>query len=193
MDGSRDELVIRSFRVCFDLERRIFRVDRWRIPAPYGVPLAGLAYAALALVAVLVLQRLPVTGQLLGVLHPALRFVILPVGVAYVAARLRVDGRPAHAAVVSWLRWCTTPRRVAAFRPAGPAGAQLLADFAVAADERAGRYRRCVVRGPAEVTLRYPARARRRGRRLELRPAGERPLWRGKRIRLGRRQALRVR
>ena len=193
MGRPHDELVIRSYRLCFELERRIFRVDRWRIPAPYGVPLSGIAYAALALVAVLVLERLPVTGELLGVLHPALRFVIVPVGLAYAAARLRVDGRPAHAAALAWLRWQVEPARVVAFRATGADRVELVGDLVVAADQHAARYRRCVVRGPAEVTLRYPARARARGRRLELQQTGARPLWRGKLLRLGKRQVLRVR
>lgn len=188
-----DELVIRSYRLCFELERRIFRVDRWRIPAPYGVPLSGIAYAALALMAVLVLERLPATGELLGVLHPALRFVILPVGLAYVAAQLRVDGRPAHATALAWLRWRVEPARVVALRAAGAGRVELVGDVIVAADQYAARYRRCVVRGPAEVTLRYPARARTHGRRLELDQSEGRPLWRGKVIRLGEGQLLRVR
>ena len=89
---------IRSYRVCFDLERRIHQVDRWRIPVPYGIPLRGIAYAVTCLIGVVVVQGLPLIGTVLGALHPALRLVILPVGVAYAACQLRVDGRPAHAA-----------------------------------------------------------------------------------------------
>jgi hypothetical protein len=187
------ELVIRSYRLCFELERRIHRIDRWRIPVPYGVPLRGVAYGAAALVAVLLLQRLPAAGEVLGVLHPALRFVILPVGVASMLTRLLVDGRPAHAAARAWLALRLEPSRVSAFRAAQHPGLRLLEDVVIAGDERAARYRRSVVRGPATVTLRYPARAHARAREIELRAAGAGPLWRGKRIRLAGRQRLVVR
>jgi hypothetical protein len=187
------ELVIRSYRLCFDLERRIHRIDHWRIPVPYGVPLRGVAYGAVVLAAVLVLLRLPVTGELLGVLHPALRFVILPIAIAFALMRLRVDGRPAHAAALVWLRWRLDPFRVAAFRAAERPGPRLLGDLAIAADEGSALYRRAVIRGPATVTVRYPARARARARRLELRRAGGGPLWRGRRIRLAEGQRLVVR
>jgi hypothetical protein len=187
------DLLIRSYRLCFDLERRIHRIDRWRIPVPYGVPLRGVAYGAAALATGLLLQRLPITGELLGVLHPALRLVILPVAVAYALTRLRVDGRPAHAAALAWLRWRLYASRVAAFRAAEPPGPQLLRDLAIAADDGSALYRRAVIRGPGTLTLRYPARARARARKLELRQAGGVPLWWGKRIRLAEGQRLVVR
>jgi hypothetical protein len=79
-DGER--FAIRSYRVCFELERRIHRIDRWRIPVPYGIPLRGLAYAALVLAVVLVAVRLLLIGAVLGLLHPALRLVVIPVASA---------------------------------------------------------------------------------------------------------------
>ena len=184
---------IRSYRVCFDLERRIHQVDRWRIPVPYGIPLRGLAYAALALLAMLMLQRLPVLGQLIAAVHPALRLVIVPVGLAYAACRLTVDGRPAHSAALAWLGYRCVPRRVAAFRPAVASGPVSLGDVPMAPDESGARYRPGVVLGPAEVVLRYPATASQRGRTLRLTPAGGSAMWRGKRVvlRAGQRLVMR--
>jgi hypothetical protein len=187
------ELVIRSYRLCFQLERRIHSIDRWRIPVPYGVPLRGVAYGVAALAAVLGAGRVPGLAELLGVLHPALRLVILPVGVAFWLTRMRVDGRAAHEAALAWARWRVRPTRLSAFGAAEERGPRLVGSLAVAADDRAARYRRCVIRGPAEVTLRYPASARVRGRTLTLRGAGGEPLWRGKRVKLGHGQRLRVR
>ena len=188
-----EPISIRSYRVCFDLERRIHQVDRWRIPVPYGIPLRGIAYALLALAVVLVLQGLPLIGGLIAAVHPALRLVIVPVAIAYAACRLTVDGRPAHKAALAWLSYQCGPRRVAAFRPVAPAGPVALADIPFAPDEAGARYRRGVVRGPAEVVLRYPATASRRGRTLRITQADGRAMWGGKRIALGAGQRLVVR
>ena len=187
------ELVIRSYRLCFELERRIHSIDRWRIPVPYGVPLRGVAYGVATVAVVLAAGRVPGLAELLGVLHPALRLVILPVAVAYALTRMRVDGRPAHAAALSWARWRVGATRLSAFRTADRLGPRVVADVAVAADDQAARYRRCLVRGPAEVTLRYPAIGRLRRRTIEMRQSGEGPLWGGKRLSLHSGQRLRVR
>jgi hypothetical protein len=47
-----DSLTIRSYRRVFEVDRRIYRVDRWALPVPGGVPLRGMGYfaAAVALV-----------------------------------------------------------------------------------------------------------------------------------------------
>lgn len=185
-----DQIRIRSYRVCFDLERRIHQVDRWRIPVPYGIPLRGIAYAAVALLAVLLLQGLPLVGGLIAAVHPALRLVMVPVGVAYAACRLTVDGRPAHAATLAWLRYRCGPSRVAAFRAVAAPGPVTLADIPIAPDDSGSRYRRGVVRGPAEVVLRYPATAGQRGRTLRIAQAAGRAMWRGKRIALAAGQRL---
>jgi hypothetical protein len=47
---------IRSYQRIFRPERRIFQVEGHRLPVPGGVPLRWLAYAALALVGVLMLS-----------------------------------------------------------------------------------------------------------------------------------------
>lgn len=186
-------ITVRSFRVCFDLERRIHRIDRWRVPMPYGLPVRSIGYWATALFAVLLLGRLPVAGDLVGVLPAPLRLVILPAGVAYAMTQLRVDGRAAHSVGLSLLRHRLSARELVAFRPIACRGQVRLCDLQVARDEAGVRYRRAVVSGPAVVTLRYPARARRRGRALRVEQAGERPLWRGKRIALCQGQRLELR
>ena len=186
-------ITVRSFRVCFDLERRIHRIDRWRVPMPYGLPVRSIGYWAGALFAVLLLSRLPVTAQLIGALPAPLRLVILPAGVAYALTQLRVDGRPAHGVGLSLLRHRLSPRQVVAFRPIAHRGEVRLADVRIAHDEGGARYRRAVVRGPATVTLRYPARARRRRSALRVEQTGEEPMWRGKRVTLRAGQRLELR
>jgi hypothetical protein len=189
----REAIEIRSYRVCFDLERRVHKIDRWRVPLPYGVPLRGLAYGGAGLLLVLFAARLPLVGQLLAALHPALRLGGLPVGAAALLLRWNPDGRTAHRAILASLRLWLAPRRLIGFRSLAPPGATLLGDVAVAADERSCRLRKGVVRGPARVVLRYPVRGRGRGRTLRLEQAGGDPQWRGTEVELRQRQRLVVR
>lgn len=189
-----DGIPIRSFRVVFDLERRIHTIDRWRIPVPYGVPLRGLAYWAAALLATIALGRLPLAGDVVGLLPAPVRFVILPVAVAYALARVQVDGRPAHATVAAWMRFCASPRRLAGLRPVPRAGTAVrLGDVTVVPDERGARYRPAVVEGPATVLLRYPSRGLVRGRGRPALHISQLPgpaLFVGKRVRVGTAQRM---
>jgi len=180
-----DQFQVRSYRVVFALERRIHRIDRWRIPVPHGIPLLGLAYAAAALLAVLVLSGLPLIGAVLGLVAPPLRLVILPVAVAYLLTRWRPDGRPGHAAALAWLRHTTQPSRLSRFRPvAGTGRVVSLGELVLVPDERCARYRRAVVKGPCRLVLRCPARARARARRLRICRAPGGPMLRGRVVEL---------
>jgi hypothetical protein len=161
---------IRSFRVCFKLERRIHQVDRWRVPLPYGMPVRGLLYGAAILAAVLVAGQLPGLSALLGAVHPIIRYGALPIGGGYLLTELKLDGRSGHAVVRSWLRMHVEPRRLSAFRPA-PAEAEVrLGAITVAADGRGPRLRRAVIEGEGRVVLRSPVRLRVRGRTLRVEP-----------------------
>src|SRR5215213_3634989 len=91
----RKGITIRSYRVVFRLERRLHKVDRWRIPVPYGLQLRGVAYFAAVLAAVVLVGRLPAAGELLAVLPAPLRFVVGPIAVAFALTRLSPDGRAA--------------------------------------------------------------------------------------------------
>jgi TcpE family len=185
----QDGIAIRSFRLVFDLERRIHKVDRWRIPVPYGIPLRGIAYWALALFAMLTVGRLPVVGALTGLLPVPLRLVVIPVALAWVLTRVKLDGRPAHTALCAWARFRLAPRHLAGLRAVPAVGSVVrLADVAIVPDERAARYRRAVIDGPATVLLRYPpfgrmrASGRRRALRVKQLPGP--PLFVGKQVRI---------
>jgi hypothetical protein len=173
---------IRSYRLCFELERRIHKIDRWRIPVPYGLPLRGVAYAVAALLAVLALARLPLLGELIGALHPALRFVVVPCAAAVWLVRLRIDGRVAHAHLAAAARQRAAPAYIAGFRPVPPPGPVRLGDVELAPDGSDARLRPARIDGPCRLLLRYPASARRRGRTLRLAPVAGEALWRGKAI-----------
>jgi hypothetical protein len=185
---------IRSYRVCFALERRIHKIDRWRIPVPFGVPLRGLGYAAGAAAAMLLLGRLPVIGLAIGALHPALRFVAVPVCIAFVLCRWEIDGRPAHVGLISMARFHLGPRRLIAFRAVSRTDNVVrLRDVVIAPDESGPRLRRGTIRGPATIVLRYPFRARTTGRALHVTHQAGAAQWRGKQVDLnpGQRMVLR--
>ena len=125
-DGTAGEQVvhIRSFRNCFTVERRIHKLDRWRVPLPYGLPVRGPGVlrrgAALAL---LVLSRLPLFGELLQELNTFTRLVLVPGAIAFVLYRVTLDGRPSHAAAVAWVRMRMGARAHVRVPAAGRAGA----------------------------------------------------------------------
>jgi hypothetical protein len=88
---------IRSYRRVFDLERRIYRVDRLRLN-PGGVPVRGVVYFLVILVAILIVGRLPLLASVARLLPWYLRDVALPAGGAALLTMIRVEGRPFHTA-----------------------------------------------------------------------------------------------
>jgi hypothetical protein len=188
----REALQIRSYRVIFDLERRIYRVDRWRLPVSWGVPLRSLGYGAAALLAVLLAHQLPLLGDAIRALPAPVRLLFVPGGIAYALTAVRVDGRPAHTGALALARHWLGPRWVAAFESCGehPGSVFRFDDLTLSPDEGGPRLRRARVAGPATVLLRYPGRGRVKGRRLWLEQASERAMYRGKVVRLQEGQRL---
>ncbi len=177
--------MIRSYSVCFQIERRLYRIDRWRLPAPNGVPLLGIGYTVILIFAILILDSFPGIGWFLHTLHPLVRYLVLPVGLTYLLIHWTVDGRPVHRTGLSFLRWRLSPARLVAFRRALEADhVTRFGTVTIAPDEEHARMRRGIIEGPARVILRYPTFARRRGRELRLRQREGQPLSRGRQITL---------
>ncbi len=192
---TRDDgtIQIRSYRNCFKLERRIHKIDHWRIPLPFGIPLRGLGYAVATALAMLVLGSVPLLGLALTPVTPVVRFVVVPVALGYVLTRWELDGRPAHAMLRSWVLMGLRPRRLVAWRPTQTPGQVELAAVTLAPDELSARLRPAAIRGPARVLIRYPFHAHARGRTLMIDPERGAPRWRGKEIRLGEGQRALIR
>jgi hypothetical protein len=179
--------VIRSYRLVFRRRWRIFRIQGWRIPLPGGLELRLLGYWLACLLAAFLFGRLPLLGALVRLAPPALRLVALPLAAAWALARLEIDGRPPHRALLGLLAWWLRPRSLAGLRRSPPQGTELapLDTVVIGPDLRSARYPRGEVRGPARLLLRYPLAAeRRRGGRLSLRPLDAAPLHQGKTIEL---------
>jgi hypothetical protein len=190
MTESTPALTIRSFRLAFQLERRIHRIDRFRLPLPYGLPLRGAAYAVAAVFVVIALSRLPVVGTALGVLPWPIRFGVVPVALAQALMQVQLDGRPAHEALGAWLRLRLGARRVVVFAAARPTPTMHLDDVAVAPDDREARYRRGVVSGEGAVILRQEATVAASGSTLSVMATADRPRYRGRRVALKRGQRV---
>src|SRR3954469_17286340 len=165
---SEHEIPIRSFGVVFDLERRIHKIDRFRVPLPYGLPLRSLGYAIVTLAIVLVASAVPVIGTPIVGIPAPLRLVGLPIAAAYALPGLQIDGRPPHVVGVTAVRYALGPRRLAAWSPPG-AGLKRLDDIPVVCDEHTPQLRPGRLRGPVEAIVRGDRVRLSRGERLTLR------------------------
>jgi hypothetical protein len=179
-------VVIRSFRLVFDRGyRRLFKIDRYRLPFAYGVPILGIVYAAGVALGLALGAKLPVAGPALAALPPPIHWVAIPVGIAMVMLHWRPDGLKPHAALWAWVDALFTVRELACWQPAErDADALELGEIACAHDGREPRYRRGRVRGPARVLLRYPSRGWQRGRKLHVEQTSDEPLFVGTQITL---------
>lgn len=109
-------ITIRSYRRIFHVDRRLYRIQDWTIPVPGGVPLLAVAYFAATLIAVLIAGALPGLEQLVGLLNPPLRYVVLPLAVAVLGTQIAPDGRKAHRFAADWLALRARRRRRSAGR-----------------------------------------------------------------------------
>lgn len=161
-DHDHGALEIRSFHLVFALERRIHRIDRWRLPLPHGIPVAALGYAAGALVATAALTQFPLLGAALAAVPAPLKYVIAPLAAGHLLARLRVDGRPAHRHLAALLRRRAVPCRPSTLtgRAAGHGTRVITGDgLLVPGPETLGQ-RPARVSGPAVLRITHAARVR---------------------------------
>jgi hypothetical protein len=104
-------LEIRSFRSVFALERRVYRIDSLRLN-PTGIPLRGIAYAALLIAVALLAGAVPPTSWLDVVAPWYVRDIAAPLAGAALLGALRIEGRPFHLAALALLRHRLSCRRL---------------------------------------------------------------------------------
>jgi hypothetical protein len=160
-DMSTDRrVVIRSYALVFRMQRKLFKIDRWRLPLPGGLEIRAIVYAIVVLLADLVLSRLVLIGPVTDRLPAPLHWAILPGLVVFVLVKLEVEGRPPHRVIASLLAWWVGSKyfigRLPAARPGPRAPIQTLW---ITPDWRGSRYRPAAVGGPTTVVCRYPANA----------------------------------
>jgi hypothetical protein len=144
---------IRSYRRVFDLERRVYSVDRLRLN-PGGVPVRGVVYLLALLALVLVAAKLPLAGTLVRLLPWYLRDLALPGLSATVLSVIRLEGRTFHLTAQALLRYRIEPRRLlgtdrrAPSRPCWTPG-----EVVILPDGSDGRLRRLRYTGPGAVLI----------------------------------------
>src|SRR4051812_43443450 len=163
-----DRVIIRSYRRVFEVDRRIYRVDRWALPVPGGVPLRAVGYFAAALLAMIAAGALPGLGDVIASISAPIRFVVLPLAVAVLGSQAAPDGGAAHRFAWEWLRLRLRARRRCAGRAVPLEGEPVAWDgeLALRWDGDGAQLRRGRVRGPARVTFNAPTKLSDRGGRL---------------------------
>jgi hypothetical protein len=142
---------IRSFRSVFDLERRIYRIDRVRLN-PGGIPVRGILYFFGVLLALALAARVPLLGEPLRALPWYGRELALPGLCAGLLTLIRVEGRPFHLAVLALLRYALGPRHLSGLSPCEAPGAHwAMEDLLVLPDGSDAGVRRLRYSGPGAV------------------------------------------
>lgn len=162
---------VRSYRTVFELERRLYRIDRVRLN-PGGVPVRGVVYGVVLTVVVAILAGLPVLGWPLRALPWPARHLLLPTVVAAGLAVVRVDGRPCHVALRSLIDLAISPRRLDAWERVPRCSERWRpTDLVVIPDGSEAGLRRACFRGPGAVVVGVAHDLRcRRGHRVTLCP-----------------------
>ena len=144
---------IRSYRRVFDLERRLYRVDRLRLN-PGGVPVRGIVYFLALLAAGLIAAALPLVGTIARAVPWYLRDLALPGASATLLSMIRVEGRTFDLAAYALLRYRVAPRRLSGVRPCRPAGERWWPqEIVVLPDGSDSRMRRLRYTGPGAVLV----------------------------------------
>ena len=143
---------IHSYRRVFDLDRRIYRVDRLRLN-PGGIPLRGVVYFLVIVLAALAVGKLPLVGVVAQAMPWYLRDLVLPGASAALLTVIRVEGRPFHLAVRALLRYrLGTPLSSAGSRR-GRGGRWYPGEITFLPDGSDGRMRHLRYTGPGAVLI----------------------------------------
>lgn len=143
---------IRSYRAVFDLERRIYRIDRLRLN-PAGVPVRGVLYFLGLAVAGAMVSSLPVLSVLLGAAPWYMRELAIPAVAAAALTVLRIDGRPFHTAALCLALHIVRPRETLGSGAALATKAWSPEPLLMLPDGSDARMRRMRYQGPGAVLV----------------------------------------
>ncbi len=114
---------IRSYRSVFDLERRIYRIDRLRLN-PAGIPMRGVLYWLAILATLTLAARVPLLGIPFRALPWYVAELALPAATAGLLTLIRIEGRAFHLAAAALLRHAAGPRFLTGMAPCAGPGAR---------------------------------------------------------------------
>jgi len=143
---------IHSFRAVFDLERRIYRVDRLRLN-PDGVPVRGIVYWLVLLLAALALGRMPVLGAVATILPWYVRDLAMPAMCAGALTMVRIEGRPFHLAAQASARYAFGARHLAGLRPCTSPGTRWCPPEVLVLPDGSEGFRSLSYTGPGSVVV----------------------------------------
>ncbi len=149
---------IHSYRRVFDLERRIYRVDRVRLN-PGGIPVRGVVYFLALLAVALLIARLPLIGAPERAIPWYLSDLVFPGLLATLLAVVRVEGRPFHLTARALLRYALGPRCLVGLDDVrrgaelAPGGLWRPAALLMLPDGSEGRLRRLRYQGPGALLI----------------------------------------
>lgn len=148
---------VRSYRAVFDLERRIYKVDRVRLN-PGGVPVRGIVYYLAIALIVALLAALPGVGAIAAALPWYMRELALPGTLAALITMLRIDGRRSHVAALSLLAHAIHSRHTLGCGRALPGCNWHPPDLLLLPDGSEAHMRRIAYRGPGAVLVAHAHR-----------------------------------
>jgi hypothetical protein len=144
---------IRSYRRVFDLERRIYSIDRVRLN-PGGVPVRGVMYFLALLALALMVADLPLIGALARHAPWYLRAIALPGAGATLLSAIRLEGRTFHLAAHALARYRLGPRWLTGMQRCGrPGRLWQPGELLILPDGSDGRLRRLRYTGPGAVLV----------------------------------------
>lgn len=160
-DFDSHHTVVRSYALVFKIERKLFKIDRWRLPLPGGLEVRAILYAIGILLGMLVASRLPGIGLLLGLLPAPLHWGLIPGGLTFILLKLQIEGRAPHRVLASLASWYLSEHLITAASKADRPGISAPIDTIwIVPDWHTPRYRTAEITGPTCVVCRYPVQAR---------------------------------
>ena len=140
-----ERVVIRSYRRVFEVDRRIYRVDRWALPVPGGVPLRAVGYFAATRAGGDRARRAARrSASWSACCRRRCATWCVPLAVAVLGTQAAPDGRTAHRFALDWLRLRLRARRRSAGRVVALEGEPVRWDGELAVRWDARRRRSCI-------------------------------------------------
>ena len=165
---------IRSYRRVFDLERRIYSIDRFRLN-PAGIPVRGVVYFLGAVGSTLAVTAMPLLGAVPQMIPWYVRDLALPAAAATFLCAIRIDGRTFHLAARGMLGLLASPRSMSGLAGRSAAGQRwIVPELMMLPDGSDPHLRRLRYRGPGAVLVQVEHRREGIGERDRIGVAGAR-------------------